>query len=103
MKKFQARQGDLLFEVVKVPPKGCQPRLSKILAYGEATGHAHTLQGNVQELVEDEKNIYCFGEDLKVIHEEHDLMALPKKEWIKVTQQREYDPLAKNRERKVVD
>jgi hypothetical protein len=76
MAEFQSRQGDIFFRSVsKLPPKGLKKKADAILAYGEVTGHSH----------------------------QHNTIVLPAGQWICVSRQREYDPLAANRERRVLD
>ncbi|MES2707332.1 MAG: hypothetical protein V4726_12090 [Verrucomicrobiota bacterium] len=38
------RQGDILIEECQGLPEGCQPRPNRIIARGEATGHAHRVK-----------------------------------------------------------
>lgn len=104
---FQARQGDIFFEAVKAPPKNAKKRENAILAYGEVTGHCHKIEdaGGVALLEDEEGSIYMKAEDksYNIVHDEHSALECPPDIWIKVTRQREYDPLAVNRERKVAD
>ena len=100
---FQTRQGDLFFEEVKELPKEAKVRQSKVLAYGEVTGHSHTLVGDYVEVYEDADAVYHRGKGVSVVHEEHDKVDFPNDSWIKTTRQREYDPIAKEKERKVAD
>ena len=55
--------------------------------------------------VNENGDIYVLSEheDIKIGHDEHDVITLPKNEWICVSRQREYDPLAVEKERKVAD
>ena len=66
-----------------------------ILAYGEVTGHAHVVEGDVQffasDLEEMEKRfLRVEGEHgACVVHEEHATIALPPGDY-EITRQREY-------------
>lgn len=40
-----ARQGDLVIERVKGPPKGAKQREDKVLIRSSVTGHSHEVQG----------------------------------------------------------
>jgi len=108
MKKFQARQGDIFFRVVKKPAglAKLKPLGSKILAFGEVTGHSHqiTSANEVGSFVDEKGDIYLFSAEETVVgHDEHSNITLPKGSWVCVTRQREYDPLAAEKERKVAD
>jgi len=84
------RHGDLLLEHGNIPAEATI-RKNGILAYGEATGHAHR--------VIDEAIVYENGEDVfirvmrqaRVTHEEHGTITLPAGDF-KVIRQREFDP-----------
>jgi hypothetical protein len=78
------------------------PKEDVILAYGEVTGHMHKLSGTA-EVYRDAEASYFRGEHVSVVHDEHDKVSFPKNAWIKVIRQREYDPLAAEKERKVAD
>lgn len=101
---FQARQGDLFFEEIKDLPQNVKPKENLILAYGEVTGHMHKLSSSKHiKVFENEEASYFNGIDVTVVHDEHSEIAFPENKWIKVTKQREYDPLSVERERKVAD
>lgn len=109
-KQFQARQGDIMFRAVDGPPKAAnrKPRSDKVLAYGEVTGHCHQMiEPPLAELeqYETEEGIYVFSKDheIKIGHDEHNVVTLPKSTWVLVTRQREYDPVAAEKERRVQD
>jgi hypothetical protein len=101
MAEFQSRQGDLFFRSVsKLPPKGLKKKADAILAYGEVTGHSH----QVTTPIADCEDIYIRSDNpINVGHDEHNTIVLPAGQWICVSRQREYDPLAANRERRVLD
>jgi hypothetical protein len=105
---FQARQGDIFFErVAKLPSKGLKKKTDSILAHGEITGHCHkitTAISDCESYVDEQGDIYIRSDkEIAVGHDEHTTVTLPANEWICVSRQREYDPLAANRERRVLD
>jgi hypothetical protein len=105
---FQARQGDIFFKKVsKIPTKGLKKKTDAILAYGEVTGHSHQITtpiSDCESYVDESGDIYIrSANEIKVGHDEHNVITLPANEWICVSRQREYDPLAENRQRRVLD
>lgn len=107
MKKFQARQGDLLIEAVDSIPQKSKKQGNRILAYGEATGHCHVIApvdlSDVDVLVDVDGTMYVEArKNTAVVHDEHGRVKLGKGNY-KVTRQREYDAIAAGRERRVVD
>lgn len=106
---FQARQGDIFFEVVKGKPKGAKKHTSNILAYGEVTGHSHKIMSpsisEMESYVDERGDIYVLSpnKEIRITHDEHADIVLPMGEWICVSRQREYDPLAADKERRVFD
>ena len=105
---FQARQGDIFFRTVsKIPTKGLKKKTDKILAYGEVTGHSHqitTAISDCESYVDENGDIFIRStSEIQVGHDEHNTITLPANEWICVSRQRVYDPLAANRERRVAD
>jgi hypothetical protein len=90
MKLF--RQGDVLLRQIKELPKGLTPKQNKVLAYGEATGHAHQFTNLLAELyidVEGKQYVYLV-EDALLEHEEHANIMVPKGGY-EVVIQREFD------------
>jgi hypothetical protein len=106
---MQARQGDIFFQVIKNVPENLKKHNSNILAYGEVTGHSHKIMtpsiSEMDSFVNEKGDIYVrsMTTDIVVGHDEHNSITLPKGEWICVTRQREYDPLAADKQRKVAD
>ena len=92
------RQGDVL--LVKVTkPKGLKKQQAKngrhILAYGEATGHHHSVLAEEAELLLDkdgEMFLQAMSDAVALEHQEHATLTLPKGTY-KVIRQREYHPL----------
>lgn len=108
MSKFQSRQGDIWFEAVdKIPSKGLKKKTDGILGFGEITGHKHevvSLVSDCESYVDEQGDIYIrSANEIKVGHDEHNVINLPANQWICVSRQREYSPLEANRERLVAD
>jgi hypothetical protein len=92
----QVRQGDVLLQRINPPPV-CgekQPPDGErvILAYGEATGHAHALSATSATLYLNDSHRYLQVTDplAYLDHEEHSRITL-KKGWYEVVQQREWE------------
>jgi len=100
----QYRQGDVL--LVRVPETvvrqaGRRLRIDArarvdgrlILAYGEATGHAHAIDAPTAELLEasDGRRFLRTPERCRLAHEEHDAIELGAG-WYELIRQREYEP-----------
>jgi hypothetical protein len=108
---FQARQGDILFIGVTGAESllgDSSERVDTVLAHGEATGHSHRLVGPAGWRPEmrtraNGEILVRGGEGMRVVHEEHGDIALPADTWILVRRQREYDPVAAERQRRVSD
>lgn len=102
------RQGDVLLkQVVQLPAEAIPVENAEriVLAYGEATGHAHTVAAAAAEefmLAEAAGVVRRFLKvvgDATVTHEEHAAIPLPHGIY-EIVQQREYSPEAL---RRVVD
>jgi hypothetical protein len=94
------RQGDLLIRRIKKLPTGLKKRATKIILYGEATGHKHQLTcGSVFD--SKEGLVYLsLVKDSQLVHEEHGAIDLKKGKYA-VIRQREYQ--SKDMVRLVVD
>jgi hypothetical protein len=110
MAKQQYRQGDIFFkETKKSPPAKRTPLANNVIAYGEVTGHSHKIfSPPMEELnswVDEKGDIYVESpnEPITIHHDEHDVITLPAGKQFCISRQREYDPLAADRERKVKD
>ena len=111
MENFQARQGDIFLRAVSGKPtdRKLKPHPNNILAFGELTGHSHRIVEPAIEEMEMETDeqgdifVRSCHQDIKVWHDEHHIVTLPKNQWICVSRQREYDPLSVERQRRVAD
>lgn len=77
---------------------------SKIVAVGEATGHAHVITDGTVSVIDEQLNnrhiVAEFGTDL--IHDEHHTQSLPPGKYLTGIV-REFDPFAPDHYRNVVD
>ena len=98
----QYRHGDVFVErVAGTISAAATVRATGIVAYGEATGHAHrVVGGTVYE--EPGGSLWIAAETATTLtHEEHGVIPLPAGIY-RVTQQREWDPYAEAA-RRVID
>jgi hypothetical protein len=101
MSTFTARQGDILIKRIGKLPRGLklvpEDRGRVILAYGEVTGHAHVVEGEVEFLAADRKEMegrfLRVLSESQVVHDEHSTITLPPGEY-EIERQREYQPEA---------
>lgn len=95
---MQARQGDVLIERIDRMPKGAK-KLERngpvILAHGEATGHAHTIESLDVEMYETaaaaDRYLRVGRNGATVVHQEHGPISLEEGMYM-VRRQREYSP-----------
>lgn len=93
------RQGDVLITSITSLPKRLRPvprdNGRVILAYGEVTGHAHAVVGDVELLESDvaemEERFLRVEREAQVVHDEHNTIHLPPGDY-KIVRQREYTP-----------
>lgn len=96
------RQGDVLFSRISALPAGTAvKRKDGAAAYGEVTGHSHSLAAEhraTAEVLEIEGNLFVHvsadGVHIKgatFVHEEHGPITLPPGDYA-ITIQREYSP-----------
>lgn len=99
-KPWMVRQGDVLIERVgEIPDRAVKAKRDKnriVLAYGESTGHSHAIAERGADLFEveglDDRFLKVLAEGgVDLVHEEHDVIAIPKGSYI-VRQQRQYFP-----------
>lgn len=85
------RQGDILILESEKPRWGeMTPRLDKIVAYGEATGHKHEFDGNVALLDNGNQMFADVRQAAKLVHDEHATIEIPEG-FYRVVRQREFD------------
>lgn len=100
MKLYQ--QGDVLVFATKTVPTGARKLNHLTLAYGEATGHHHTVTKGEAELYEHDGTLFLrAAEEVKVTHQEHGTITLPKGNY-KIGRVQEYDHFAEEA-REVMD
>jgi hypothetical protein len=91
--KFSAqyRQGNLLFVHRPSLPRQCVARPDSVIERSAASGHAHLLVGGVVcDGPGRSAGVYVeAGIDARIMHEEHDALALPEGAYV-VIRQREY-------------
>lgn len=103
--KFQARQGDILFDQVDQLPKGLKKAESGVIAYGEVTGHSHRMAtlDDCDIFVDKDGNMFLEARaESTVVHDEHGPITFPPGIF-QITRQREYDAAEAARERRVAD
>ena len=108
MSKFQSRQGDIWFETVdKIPSKGLKKKTDGTLFFGEVTGHKHevvSLVSDCESYVDEQGDIFIrSANEIKVGHDEHNVINLPANQWICVRRQLSLKEYEDNRERLVAD
>lgn len=102
--QFMARQGDVLITRVRSIPRDAKKRARDngrvILAYGEATGHAHAIadspakpRAELFDVLETELTFLCVDEVSHLVHDEHGTIELAPGNY-QITRQREYAPEA---------
>lgn len=91
----QYRQGDVfLLQVEQLPMEAKKENRSDriVLAYGEATGHTHSVSTLDAQLYNSQDQDYLVvGGMAQLVHEEHKTIALPAGVY-KVVRQKEYEP-----------
>lgn len=88
-RRQQWRQGDILIEQHSGPIQG-QPREGCVLYAGEATGHAHRVEGSSPRIFETTWTLFlqCDG-PMTITHDEHGPISLRPGTY-RVWRQREY-------------
>lgn len=87
------RHGDLLLKPIDSIPKDAKLTDSKILAYGESTGHIHEIKGNAQILVTQDQKFVNVLEQSMITHQEHKTVQLEQGMYELINEQ-EFDPFA---------
>lgn len=86
------RHGDVLIIPINEMPQNVQATTSRVLAEGEATGHAHRLLGEgTLYLTANGELILRNDKPVAVVHEEHARIELPPGTY-EVRRQKEYQP-----------
>lgn len=81
------RQGDLLI-VSGSLPASAKPVASGLVQEGEATGHAHVLEGGEVLALHDQRYLVSDGA-ARLVHDEHETIVLPEGSY-RVIRQREF-------------
>lgn len=85
------RQGDVLLKRVDTVNGTKTQQGSKVLAYGEVTGHKHVLSGKgVQFFQKNSQVLVSVPDFAELVHEEHEKLTIPKGKY-EVVIQREFD------------
>ena len=91
------QQGDVLIKRVDSIPASAKKVSHNKLAEGEVTGHAHRAQGG--QIYEENGVLYLHtDEETQVVHEEHDVVTIPKGDW-QIGIVKEYDHFAEEARR----
>lgn len=100
MKSEQVRQGDVYVRRGRIPagaaPVPLDPIKGVVLAYGEVTGHAHVVQGDVELLsVADQADRFLRvrSRTAMLVHDEHGPITIERGTY-RIRIQREYSPEA---------
>ena len=95
----QYRQGDVFLVRSNKTPRGLKPvdpvNGRQVLAYGEATGHSHTiseLDGKLFIDADGKMFLRTYG-GCELVHQEHAPITIPSGDYV-ITIQREYSPEA---------
>jgi hypothetical protein len=99
------QQGDVLFKSVKKIPKGKKvgrKARGYVLAEGEVTGHAHTIQDEIDLILDDAGKMFMHNDNpVEITHEEHKNFTVPSGDW-EIGIVKEYDHFAEEA-KKVAD
>ena len=91
---MQYRQGDIFIESVSQIPKSATPHTSRIVAYGEVTGHKHqVVEDYVDMFIDSDGHIWASSsKPWSLTHDEHDPIEFAPGIYC-LSRQREYDPV----------
>lgn len=85
------RHGDLLIQkVIKIPQNVAKVK-GNTLVEGEATGHKHSLSGQVQIYANQDQKFFEVEQKTILSHQEHKPLEIPPGKY-KVVQEREWNP-----------
>lgn len=85
------RQGDILIIEASAVPLAAQLTQNRVIAYGESTGHAHVVEGDVTLFGDTTVQWIVSNVPFRVIHDEHTAVDVPAGTF-RVIRQREYSP-----------
>lgn len=91
------RQGDVLIVGIESLPADAFPVVTGddrvVVAYGEATGHAHVLAADDVELFQHRRDqfVRVGSGGAELVHDEHETITLPEGDY-RIVLQREYTP-----------
>lgn len=94
------RQGDVLLVSIDRFPETAQPVESRVVALGEATGHAHRLTGGARQLVDPRNGaqyVEILEEGGQLVHDEHATLAFCGPARYAVILQTEFQPEVRSR------
>jgi hypothetical protein len=87
-------QGDITFQEIGTLPQGAQDIAHDgeyIIAWGETTGHKHKASGEMKVCMNGDDIFLVAIKDIKITHEEHGTIVLPKGKVFLVGKEREKD------------
>jgi len=90
------RHGDIMVAAVPALPEGAFLLPSRVLVYGQATGHSHRIEDpGTADLYERNgvRYVHVHAREARLIHEEHRTIVLPQGVY-RFWHQREYTPNA---------
>jgi GTP cyclohydrolase I len=91
----QYRQGDVFLEQISELPESAKLETQPnriVLAWGEVTGHSHSVSTTEARLFSDQNQNYLVVKDMAhLVHEEHLTIPLPAGIY-RVVRQKEYEP-----------
>ncbi len=92
VKLHGSRNGDLRFKPVSTIPSGLTKSTDNVVAYGEATNHAHRLVGAATVYQgEGDKTYFEVNGECEIQHEDHKPYPLPVGKF-EIVNEREYEP-----------
>jgi len=91
------RHGDVILQQVEKTRGTTTNKQNIILAWGETTGHKHTLTGQILESQLEDQRFVELKQEGTLTHEEHETLTVPKGKY-QVFVQREVDLLGEVRQ-----
>jgi len=97
-KKGYFQHGDVLIKITDEIPADAKPVDGNVLQEGEHTGHAHRMQGNLQDYqifeTKSKQKFLRLVKTVSLLHEEHHEIKIPPGDY-KIDIVKEYDPFEK--------